>query len=64
LLQNNNTDFFDLSVGCDGWEGGVQDGKLAGEEEQQHLENGGPLFQQERMRMLAGWLAGSNMSGI
>jgi hypothetical protein len=43
LLQQHNIDFFDLSAGCNGGgEGGGEDGKLAGEEEQQQLENGGP----------------------
>jgi hypothetical protein len=56
LHVQHNTDFFDLSAGYDGWGGGGQDIKLAGEEEEQHLEDGGPWFQQERMRMLAGWL--------
>jgi hypothetical protein len=38
-----------LSAGFDGWEGGCQDGKLAGEEEQQQLEIGGRWFRQGRM---------------
>jgi hypothetical protein len=44
-----------LSAGCDGWEGGGQDGNLAGEEEQQQLEIGGSDKGERRdvMRLLA-----------
>jgi hypothetical protein len=40
------TGFFDLLVGCDGWDGVRQDYKLSWEEEQQQPEDGGPWFRQ------------------
>jgi hypothetical protein len=47
-----------LSAGFDSWEGDGQDGKLAGEEEQQQqLEIGGPWFRQGRMGDVMGTLA-------